>query len=106
MMSNKMRTVLYTGVTNDLPVRVSQHQRGEIAGFTRDYRSTALMYYSRFEDINQAIAWEKQLKGWRRSKKDALVEQSNPKWADLAADGSIRSRKLEFLRQAQDDRKR
>ena len=86
MMSNKTRSVLYIGVTNDLLVRVAQHRRGEIPGFTRDYHCTSLVYSSRFEDVNQAIAWEKQLKGWRRSKKNELVERDNPEWKDLAAD--------------------
>jgi putative endonuclease len=86
MMSNKKRTVLYTGVTNDLLVRVAQHRSGEIPGFTRDYHCIALVYCSHFREIEQAIAWEKQLKGWRRSKKNALVERDNPQWKDLAAD--------------------
>ena len=85
-MSNKTRSVLYTGVTNDLRVRVTQHRSGEVPGFTRDYHCTALVYWSRFTDIDQAIAWEKQLKGWRRSKKNALVARDNPHWKDLAAD--------------------
>jgi putative endonuclease len=86
MMSNKTRSVLYTGVTNDLRRRVAQHRRGEIAGFTRDYHCRALVYWSRFGDITQAISWEKQVKGWRRSKKNALVRRDNPNWQDLAAD--------------------
>jgi putative endonuclease len=86
MMSNKTRSVLYIGVTNDLLVRVAQHRSGEHPGFTRDYHCTSLVYWSHFRDINQAIAWEKQLKGWRRSKKNALVERDNPYWKDLATD--------------------
>jgi putative endonuclease len=86
MMSNKTRSVLYIGVTNDLLVRVAQHRSGEHPGFTRDYHCTALVYCSHFRDINQAIAWEKQLKGWRRSKKNELVERDNPYWKDLADD--------------------
>ena len=86
MMSNKKRSTLYIGVTNNLLVRVGQHRRGEIPGFTRDYHCRCLVYCSHFRDIRDAIAWEKQLKGWRRSKKDALVERDNPHWKDLAAD--------------------
>jgi putative endonuclease len=86
MMSNKTRSVLYIGVTNDLLVRVAQHRRGEIAGFTRDYHCTNLVYCAHFRDIRDAISREKQLKGWRRSKKNALVERDNPRWKDLAAD--------------------
>ena len=86
MMSNKKRSTLYIGVTNNLLVRVAQHRRGEIPGFTRDYHCRCLVYCSHFRDIRDAIAWEKQLKGWRRSKKNALVERDNPHWKDLAAD--------------------
>ena len=86
MMSNKTRSVLYTGVTNDLRARVARHRSGEVPGFTRDYHCTVLVYCSDFADINQAIAWEKQLKGWRRAKKNALVERDNSNWKDLAAD--------------------
>ena len=71
MMSNKTRSTLYIGVTNDPLMRVAQHRRGEIPGFTRDYHCVVLVYHSFFSDIGQAIAWEKQLKSWRRSKKRA-----------------------------------
>ena len=82
MMSNKSRSTLYIGVTNDLLVRVAQHRRGEIAGFTRDY----LVHCEHFRDIRDAIAREKQLKGWRREKKNALIAETNPRWDDLAAE--------------------
>jgi putative endonuclease len=85
MMSNKTRSA-FIGVANNLLWRVSQHRRGEIPGFTRDYHCTGLVYCSHFRDIRGAIAWEKQLKGWRRSKKKALVERDNPHWEDLAVD--------------------
>jgi putative endonuclease len=62
MMSNKTRSTLYIGVTSDLLVRVAQHRRGEIPGFTHDYHCTNLVYCSHFRDIRDAIAWEKQLK--------------------------------------------
>jgi len=84
MMSNKTRSTLYIGVTNNLLVRVSQHRRREIPGFTRDYHCTNLVYCSHFRDIRDAIAREKQLKGWRRAKKNALIEKENPYWKDLA----------------------
>jgi putative endonuclease len=86
MMSNKTRSTLSIGVTNDVFVRVAQHRRGEIPGFTRDYHCTYLVYCSHFRDVRDAIAREKQLKGWRRSKKNALVARDNPYWQDLAAD--------------------
>jgi putative endonuclease len=86
MMSNKTRSTLYIGVTNDLLVRVAQHRRGEVAGFTRDYHCIFLVHCEHFRDIRDAIAREKQLKGWRREKKDALVAETNPRWDDLAAE--------------------
>jgi len=84
IMTNKSRVVLYTGVTNDLERRISEHQQGEIAGFTKTYKVNRLVYYETFEDPGDAIAREKEIKGWRRSKKNALVETVNPKWADLS----------------------
>ena len=85
-MSNKTRSTLYIGVTNDLLLRVAQHRQGEIPGFTKDYHCVALVYQEHFRNIQDAIASEKQLKGWRRAKKDALIEKENPDWKDLAGD--------------------
>ncbi len=84
MMTNKSRVVLYTGIANDLTRRVSEHQNGEIKGFTKKYKVNRLVYYEDFHDPLHAIAREKEIKGWRRSKKNALVETLNPKWADLS----------------------
>jgi putative endonuclease len=84
MMTNKSRVVLYTGVTNSLMRRVWQHQNSEIKGFTKKYKVNRLVYYENFNDPRDAITREKEIKGWRRSKKNALVETKNPKWADLS----------------------
>jgi putative endonuclease len=86
MMTNVSRVVLYTGVTNDLERRVWEHQRGECKGFTKTYRVTHLVYHETYSQIDDAIAREKQIKGWRRSKKNALVETSNPRWIDLSVE--------------------
>jgi len=75
---------LYTGVTGTLFARVMQHKSGEIEGFTRQYKCNRLVYHERFEDVRMAIAREKQIKRWRRSKKIALIEKMNPRWEDLA----------------------
>ena len=75
---------LYTGVTGDLFVRIMQHKAGEIEGFTRQYKCTRLVYYESYENVRVAIAREKQIKRWRRSKKIVLIEKINPRWADLA----------------------
>jgi putative endonuclease len=84
MMTNRSRVVLYTGITNSLMRRVSQHQNGEIEGFTKTYKVNRLVYYECFNDPRDAIAREKEIKGWRREKKNALVETKNPEWADLS----------------------
>ena len=86
MMSNKTRSTLYTGVTNALRRRVAQHRRGEIPGFTQDYHCIFLVYSENFSHVDDAIRREKQLKGWRRDKKNALIAKMNPFWKDLAAD--------------------
>src|SRR5437762_12406543 len=84
MMTNRSRVVLYTGITNSLVRRVWQHQNGETEGFTKTYNVNRLIYYECFNDRRDAIAREKELKGWRRDKKNALVEKMNPKPADIA----------------------
>ena len=76
--------VLYIGVTDDLERRVREHKQGEVQGFTQKYRLKKLVYLEEFGDIRQAIAREKQLKGWRREKKVALIEAENPHWRDLS----------------------
>ena len=85
MMTNRSRVVLYTGITNSLERRVWEHQRAEIKGFTQQYKVNRLVYYESFDDPLDAIAREKEIKGWRRSKKNALVETLNPKWSDLSS---------------------
>ena len=82
-MTNRSR-ILYIGITNSLVRRVSEHQRGEIKGFTKTYKVDRLVYYDSFNDPRSAIPREKELKGWRRSKKNALIETLNPRWADLS----------------------
>jgi putative endonuclease len=83
MMTNKGRTTLYIGVTNSLMRRVSQHRAGEMPGFSKRYNTNRLVYYERFNDVRDAIAREKQLKGWSRGKKEGLINSMNPKWTDL-----------------------
>jgi putative endonuclease len=84
IMSNKSRT-LYTGVTNNLERRVYEHKHKLVPGFTSQYHITQLVYYETTSDIEAAIAREKQIKGWARAKKLALVETMNPTWEDLSA---------------------
>ena len=83
IMTNRSKT-LSTGVTNDLIRRVYEHKNKMIDGFTKKYNITKLVYYEETNDIQAAIAREKQIKGWVRSKKIALIESANPKWDDLS----------------------
>ncbi|MCH8949663.1 MAG: GIY-YIG nuclease family protein [Chloroflexi bacterium] len=83
IMASRSKT-LYIGVTNDLERRVREHQTGALGGFTQKYNVHRLIYYEESNDVQAAIAREKQLKGWRRSKKLALIESANPEWDDLS----------------------
>ena len=83
IMASKSR-VLYIGVTNDIARRVNEHKQGVPAGFTSRYRITRLVYFEEFTDIRDAIAREKAIKGWRRSRKISLIEERNPTWEDLS----------------------
>ena len=85
IMTNRSKT-LYIGVTNDLEYRVLQHKLKVVPGFTSRYHIDRLVYYEETNDIRIAIAREKQLKGWLRAKKIALIESVNPQWKDLSAD--------------------
>ena len=82
-MTNSRRT-LYVGVTNDIERRVYEHRHKLVDGFTKRYNVTWLVYYEETSDVVAAIEREKQLKGWRRSKKVALIESMNPQWKDLS----------------------
>ncbi|HEX8616417.1 MAG TPA: GIY-YIG nuclease family protein [Thermoanaerobaculia bacterium] len=85
MVTNAWNNVLYTGVTNSLERRVWQHKQKLIRGFTNQYNCDRLVYYEIFDEIEQAISREKQLKRWSRPKKDRLIATMNPAWTDLAA---------------------
>ena len=78
--SNK---VLYIGMTNDLKRRITEHKNGQVDGFIKRYRLKKLVYFEEFLNPAEAIKREKELKGWRREKKNALIETKNPKWEDL-----------------------
>ncbi len=82
-MTNKLDTVLYTGVTNNLKRRCFEHREKLVKGFTSKYNVTKLVYYEVCQDIETAISREKQIKGGSRAKKLELVNQMNPAWKDL-----------------------
>jgi putative endonuclease len=83
IMASKSGT-LYTGVTNDIERRVFEHKIGLNEGFTKKYGCKKLIYYEQFDLIVDAIRREKQIKGWVRKKKEALIRSMNPTWFDLA----------------------
>lgn len=84
ILTNRYKTVLYIGVTNDLEVRIEQHFEGENAkSFTKKYKCFYLVHYERYQYINDAIDREKELKGLSRKKKDTLIAKENPNWKFL-----------------------
>ncbi len=85
IMASRSR-VLYVGVTSDLQRRVAQHQQKVVEGFTQRYNVTRLMYYEVTNDVRVALNREKEIKGWLRKKKIALIESLNPQWRDLSED--------------------
>ena len=89
IITNKTNTVLYTGVTNNLKRRLFEHKEKKFDGFTCRYNVNKLVYFESTSDINVAIAREKEIKGWKREKKNALVETKNKNWSDLTAEWSI-----------------
>ena len=85
-LSNRARTVLYCGVTNDLARRLQEHRSGAAGGFTRRYRVHDLLWFEKFDDVQDAITREKQLKNWRRAWKWNLIRERNPGLRDLTQD--------------------
>ena len=83
IMTKAHNTVLYTGVTNELQRRVIEHKSGKGSEFTKKYNLTRLIYFESGDDINVAIAREKQIKAGSRKKKIELIESINPEWKDL-----------------------
>lgn len=82
IMTNHSGT-LYTDITNNLEQRVYEHKHNLIPGFASKYNITKLVYYEEGNDKDTALAREKQIKGWKRAKKIALIESKNPEWKDL-----------------------
>ena len=83
ILTNWKKNVLYVGVTNDISRRLNEHILGTIPGFTQKYNCKDLIYYEQFDYINNAIGREKEIKGWRRDKKNQLINNYNPEWKSL-----------------------
>ena len=88
ILSNWDDSVLYIGVTGNLLRRLYEHQNGLVDGFTKQYNIHKLVYYETTNDVYSATSREKQLKKWRREKKNQLIETVNPQWRDLSLDWS------------------
>jgi len=84
ILTNWNNKVLYAGITSDLKKRLYGHQNKVGDGFTKKYNIFKLVYFESVKEVKSAIAREKEIKGWRRSKKDQLVSQMNPEWKDLS----------------------
>ncbi len=84
LITNVNNNVLYIGVTSNLEQRIYEHKNKIIKGFSSKYNTSKLVYFEQFSDPENAIAREKQLKKWNRSKKDFLVNKMNSKWKDLS----------------------
>ena len=81
--------LLYVGITNDLKRRVYEHRNQLLPGYTRQYNISRLVYFESTPNVAAAIAREKQIKGWIRAKKVALIGSQNPDWADLSVDWDV-----------------
>ena len=89
ILTNVYNKVLYTGVTNDLKRRCYEHKQKMVKGFTQKYNVDKLVYFEKFDFIDLAISREKQIKGYSRAKKKALVDQFNKEWKELYHDGKV-----------------
>ena len=84
LLTNWNNKVMYIGITNNLERRIYEHKNKLIQGFTKKYNLNKLVYYEETNDVNAAIAREKEIKKWRREKKNNLADNVNPEWKDLS----------------------
>ncbi len=86
LLTNWNNKVMYVGMTNDLQRRIFEHKKKSVKGFTEKYNVNKLVYYEHTSDVEVALNREKEIKKWRREKKDSLVENTNSLWRDLSQD--------------------
>lgn len=86
ILTNWNNKVLYTGITNNLQRRIYEHKNKLVDGFTKKYNVNKLVYFDSTDDVQAAIKREKEIKGWKRCKKNELITESNPLWKDLSFD--------------------
>ena len=84
LLTNWNNRVMYVGMTNNLERRVYEHKNRLVSGFTKKYNINKLVYFEETSDVNAALPREKEIKKWRRGKKDNLVLNVNPEWRDLS----------------------
>lgn len=84
LLTNQNNKVMYVGVTSNLQRRIYEHKQKQIKGFTQKYNVSRLVYFEETSDVTAAIEREKQIKKWRREKKNDLVNTINPEWKDLS----------------------
>ena len=103
IMTNKNRTTLYIGVTNDLIRRIYEHKHHLLKNsFTDKYNLEYCIYYEEFDNINLAIEREKELKKWNRQKKENLINNKNPDWNELVTDRGFKRNVIPFSKQVKD----
>ena len=86
LLTNWNNKVMYVGMTNNLERRMYEHKKQLVKGFTQKYNINKLVYFEETQEVNTAIMREKEIKKWRRRKKDFLVNNANPQWKDLSID--------------------
>lgn len=84
ILSNNFRNVIYVGFTSNLGKRVFEHKAGLVEGFSKKYHLKNLVYFESVQDVHSAITREKEIKGWKRFKKNILINKTNPSWRDLS----------------------
>ena len=103
LLANKRNTTLYLGVTNDLKRRVAEHKLHINSGFSDKYNTEKLVYFETHEQMYEAIRREKQMKKWRREWKNALINELNPEWNDLAETIGVNDEYIQSVKEHYDD---
>jgi putative endonuclease len=103
ILTNKHKTTLYTGVTNDLKRRIAEHKLHINKGFTDKYKTDNLVYFEICQDMTTAIRREKQIKKWHREWKEDLIKGFNPEWKDLSDDIGLNEEYLQSVKEYYDD---
>jgi len=96
-MTSSSLSAMHIGVTNDVGRRVFEHRNGQGSEFVKKYRVTRLVYVEEYENPTDAIAREKQLKGWKRTRENELVRAANPTWEDLIPEQSSRAKRRDVI---------